>query len=215
MKAIVNFLFIAGILLFFISRQAGLMLIGLGIVGVLIFIAERKADILDNWSALIRGAQGEGNKVVLATKELVEKSKAPSIDINEEEVGPSLAATAFGEKRPFLIIADRRNLKLGNFKTYINANDYGDGLFVSWYLTYMPDVWQVLISLIPGTRKAIGLDELNLFNRQDLTAYVTCVHHCMLEAVEQMMSGKGMDASKIDRKTRDSWGFLKEILIFM
>jgi hypothetical protein len=204
-KTIVNFLFLAGILLFFISRQAGLLFIALGIVGVVIIIAERKAEILDNWSALIRGAQGEGNKVVLATEELIEKSKAPSIEMKEEEVGPSLAPTAFGEKRAFLIVADRRNLKLGNFKTYVNGNDYGDGLFVSWYLTYMPDVWQVLVSLIPGTRKAIGLDELNLFNRQDLTAYVTCVHHCMLESVEQMMSGKGMDVSKIDRKTR---GFL-------
>jgi hypothetical protein len=204
-KTIVNFLFILGILLFFISRQAGLLFIGSGIVGVLIIIAERKAEILDNWSALIRGAQGEGSKVVSATEQLIEKSKAPSIELKEEEVGPSLAPATFGEKRAFLIVADRRNLKLGNFKTYVNANDYGDGLFVSWYLTYMPDVWQVLASLVPGVRKVVGLDELNLFNKQDLTAYVTCVHHCMLEAVEQMMSGKGMDASKIDRKTR---GFL-------
>jgi hypothetical protein len=194
-KTIVNFLFILGILLFFISRQAGLLFIGSGIVGVLIIIAERKAEILDNWSALIRGAQGEGSKVVSATEQLIEKSKAPSIELKEEEVGPSLAPATFGEKRAFLIVADRRNLKLGNFKTYVNANDYGDGLFVSWYLT----------SLVPGVRKVVGLDELNLFNKQDLTAYVTCVHHCMLEAVEQMMSGKGMDASKIDRKTR---GFL-------
>jgi len=201
----VNFLFVLGILLFFISRQAGLLFIVLAIVGVVIIILRRKAELLDNWSALIRGAQGEGSKVILATKQLIEKSKAPSIEMEEDEVGPSLASTFIGETRPFLIVADRRNLKLGNFKAYVNANDYGDGLFVSWYLTYMPDIWQVLVSLIPGTRKVIGLDDLNLFNRQDLTAYVTCVHHCMLEAVEQMMSGKGMDASKIDRKTR---GFL-------
>ena len=204
-KAIVNLLFLMGIFIFFFSRAAGGFFIAVAVAVILIIIAERKAEILDNWSALIRGAQGEGNKVVSATEELIEKSKAPSIEIKEEEVGPSLAPTAFGEKRAFLIVADRRNFKLGNFKTYVNANDYGDGLFVSWYLTYMPDVWQVLVSLIPGTRKAIGLDELNLFNRQDLTAYVTCVHHCMLEAVEQMMSGKGMDVSKIDRRTR---GFL-------
>jgi hypothetical protein len=49
------------------------------------------------------------------------------------------------------------------------------------------------------------LDELNLFNKQDLTAYVTCVHHCLLEAVEKLMLGMDQDPSKIDRKTR---GFL-------
>lgn len=204
-KAIVNFLFLVGILLFFVSRQAGGFFIALAAVGVLIIIAERKAEILDNWSALIRGAQGQKDKVISKTKELISVSKAPSIEIREEEVGPSLAPSAFGEKRAFLIVADRRNLKLGNFKTYVNANDYGDGLFVSWYLTYMPDVWQTLASLIPGAGKVIGLDELNLFNKQDLTAYVTCVHHCLLEAVEKLMLDLNQDPSKIDRKTR---GFL-------
>jgi len=204
-KAIVNFLFLVGILLFFVSRQAGGIFIAVGAIGVLIIIVERKAEILDNWSALIRGAQGQKDKVISKTKELISVSKAPSIEMKEEKVGPGLAPTTFGETREFLIVADRRNLKLGNFKAYVNANDYGDGLFVSWYLTYMPDVWQVLASLIPGARKAVGLDELNLFNKQDLTAYVTCIHHCMLEAVEKLMLDLNQDPSKIDRRTR---GFL-------
>jgi len=204
-KIIVNFLILIGMVLLFISREAGATFIVLGVIGILIIVSERKAEILDNWSALIRGAQGQRDKVITTTKELINISKAPSIEIKEDKVGPGLAPSAFGETREFLIVADRRNLKLGCFKAYVNANDYGDGLFVSWYLTYMPDVWQTLASLIPGAGKVIGLDELNLFNKQDLTAYVTCVHHCMLEAVEQMMTGKGLDASKIDRKTK---GFL-------
>jgi len=204
-KTILNFLFLVGVLLFFISRQAGGFFIALAAVGVIIIIAERKAEILDNWSALIRGAQGQRDKVISATKELINISKAPSIEMREDKVGPGLSPTTFGETREFLIVADRRNLKLGNFKTYVNANDYGDGLFVSWYLTYMLDVWQTLASLIPGARKVVGLDELNLFNKQDLTAYVTCVHHCLLEAVDKLMLGMNQDPSKIDRKTR---GFL-------
>lgn len=204
-KAIVNFLFLVGILLFFISRQAGAFFIVVGVVCVFMIIAMRKAEILDNWSALVRGAQGQRDKIISATKELINISKAPSIEMKEEKVGPGLAPTTFGETREFLIVADRRNLKLGNFKAYVNAGNYGDGLFISWYLTYMPDVWQTLVSLIPGTRKAIGLDELNLFNKQDLTAYVTCVHHCLLEAVEKLMLDLNQDPSKIDRKSR---GFL-------
>jgi len=204
-KTIVNLLFLLGLFLFFFSREAGIFFIAAAVVIILIIIAERKAEINEEWSVLIRGAQGQRDKVISLTKELINVAKAPSIEMKEEEVGPSLAPTTFGEKRAFLIVADRRSLKLGNFKTYVNANDYGDGLFVSWYLTFMPDVWQVLASLIPGARKVIGLDELNLFNKQDLTAYVTCVHHCLLEAVEKMMLGMDQDPSKIDRKTR---GFL-------
>ena len=204
-KAIVNFFLLIGLFLFFFSREAGIFFIAAAVVAILIIIAERKAEINEEWSILVRGAQGQRDKVISATKELINVAKAPSIEMKEEEVGPGLAPTTFGEKRAFLIVADRRSLKLGNFKTYVNANDYGDGLFVSWYLTYMPDVWQVLASLIPGARKVVGLDELNLFNKQDLTAYVTCVHHCLLEAVEKLMLGMDQDPSKIDRKTR---GFL-------
>jgi len=204
-KTIVLFLLILGLVFLIISMKIGLVILVLGIVGVVIIVSERKAEILDNWSALIRGAQGQRDKVITTTKELINISKAPSIEIKEDKVGPGLASSAFGETREFLIVADRRNLKLGCFKAYVNANDYGDGLFVSWYLTYMPDVWQILASLIPGAGKVVGLDELNLFNKQDLTAYVTCVHHCLLEAVDKLMLGLNQDPSKIDRKTR---GFL-------
>ena len=204
-KTIVLFLLILGLAFLIISTKVGVAFLALAAVGIFIVIVERKAEILDNWSALIRGAQGQRDQVITTTKELINISKAPSIEIKEDKVGPSLAPSAFGETREFLIVADRRNLKLGCFKAYVNANDYGDGLFVSWYLTYMPDVWQTLASLIPGAGKVIGLDELNLFNKQDLTAYVTCVHHCLLEAVEKLMLGMNQDPSKIDRKTR---GFL-------
>lgn len=204
-KAIILLLLILGIVFLLISIQAAVVFFISGAIGILILLGERKAEVLDNWSALIRGAQGNRDQVISETKKLIEISKAPSIEMKEDSVGPSLMPATIGETRNFLIVADRRNLKLGCYKAYLNANDYGDGLFISWYLTYMPDVWQTIASLIPGAKKAIGLDELNLFNQQDLTAYVTCVHHCMLEAVEKMMAGKGMDASKIDRRTK---GFL-------
>jgi hypothetical protein len=204
-KTIVLFLLILGLAFLIISTKVGTVFLTLAAVGILIIVVERKAEILDNWSALIRGAQGQRDQIITTTKELINISKAPSIEMKEEKVGPGLAPTTLGETREFLIVADRRNLKLGCFKAYVNANDYGDGLFVSWYLTYMPDVWQTIASLIPGAGKMVGLDDLNLFNKQDLTAYVTCVHHCMLEAVEKMMSGKGLDTSKIDRRTK---GFL-------
>jgi len=204
-KIIVNLLFLLGIVLFFFSKRAGAVFIVLGVIAVLIVIAERKAAINDEWSVLIRGAQGQRDKVISATKASINARKAPSLEIREEKVGSGLAPTTFGETRDFLVVADRRSLKLGNFKTYINAVDYGDSLFVSWYLTYMPDAWQTVASLFPGAKKVVGLDDLNLFDKQDLTAYVTCVHQCLQDAVDKLMLDMGQDSSKIDRKSR---GFL-------
>ena len=76
-KIIVNFLILFGMVLLFISREAGATFIVLGIIGILIIVSGRKAEILDNWSALIRGAQGQRDQVITTTKELINISKAP------------------------------------------------------------------------------------------------------------------------------------------
>jgi hypothetical protein len=205
LKALFNLFMVLAFFSFFVSRMSSVVFLGVAGLIALIAVAERKAQIHDNWSILIKGAQGQRDQVISKTKELVFAFKAPSLEMKVEKVGPSLAPTPIGETREFLIVADRRTLKLGCFKTFVNAVDYGDSLFISWYLTYMPDAWQTIASLFPGARKAAGLDDLNLFDKQDLTAYVTCVHQCLQNAVEKLMLDLGQDPSKIDRKSR---GFL-------
>jgi hypothetical protein len=205
LRALFNLFMVLGFIFFFFFYVIAAIFFGIAGLIALIAVARREAEILDNWSILIKGAQGQGNQVISTTRELISAAKAPSIELKEEKVGSGLAPVVFGETREFLIVADRRTLKLGSFKAFVNAVDYGDGLFVSWYLTYMPEPWQTVVSLVPGARKAAGLDDLNLFNKQDLTAYVTCVHHCLLAAVDKLMLGLNQDPSKIDRRTR---GFL-------
>jgi len=194
-----------GLIFLIIFPPFGLLFLFIGFILILIVILNKEAEILDNWSILIKKAQGQRDKIISATKELITDSKAPSMEMREERVGPSLALASFGETRDFLIATNRVNAKLSNFKTFVNANDYGENLFVSWYLTYRPDFLQSLIMLLPGVKKVMSIDDLNLFNKQDLTAYVTNVHHCLLEAVEKLMTDLNQDPSKIERKSR---GFL-------
>jgi hypothetical protein len=205
LKVLFNFFLVLVLLFYIVSKIASITFLGAAGIIALIAVAERKAQIHDNWSLLIEGAKGQRDQIFALTKEKVLDFKAPSLEMKEEKVGPKLTPSPLGENREFLIAADRRSLKLGCFKTFINAVDYGEGLFVSWYLTYMPDAWQTIASLFPGVRKLIGLDDLDLFDRQDLTAYVTCVHHCLIGAVEKLMLDLNQDPSKIDRRTR---GFL-------
>jgi len=205
LKALFNLFIVLAFLSFIISRMLCVLFLGMAGLTALIAVGERRAEVLDNWFILIKGAKGRGNDVISRTKEFVSAFKAPAVEMKEEKVGSDLVPTQFRETRDFLIVADRRTPKLGCFKTCVNAADYGDGLFLSWYLSYMPDAWQAVVGLIPGARKAAGLDELNLFDKQDLTAYATCVHHCLLEATDELMLGLGQDPSKIDRRAR---GFL-------
>ena len=194
-----------GLIFLLIFPPLGALILFIGFLLILIAIANRKADILDEWTILIKNAQGKRDEVISETEDLITDSKAPSIEMNEAKVGPGLAIVSLGETRDFLIVTNRVNAKLSSFKTFVTAKDYGENLFVSWYLTYRPDFLKSLLMLLPGAKKIMSLDDLNLFNKQDLTAYVTNVHHCLLEAVEKMMEGKGQDTSKIDRKSK---GFL-------
>jgi len=194
-----------GLIFIILFPPLGALLLFIGFLLILVTIANKKAEILDDWSILIKKAHGQRNKVISVTKKLIKSSKAPSIEMKEDKVGSSLALASLGETRDFLIVTNRVNIKLSNFKTFVNANDYGENLFVSWYLTYRPDFLQSLVMLLPGAKKVMSIDDLNLFNKQDLTAYVTNVHHCLLEAVEKLMTDLNQDPSKIERKSR---GFL-------
>lgn len=194
-----------GMFFLFLFPPLGLLFLAVAFLLIFIAIGSRKADIQDNWSILIKNAHGKRDSVIQMTKKFIQETKAPSVVMNEEKVGPSLALSSFGDTRDFLIVTNRVNPKLSNFKVFVNANDYGEHLFVDWNLTYRPDFLQALALLLPGAKKGMSIEDLNLFNKQDLRAYVTDVHNRLNEAVSKLMLDMNQDPSKIDRKSR---GFL-------
>lgn len=154
---------------------------------------------------MIQNAHGKRTRVFELTKAGIQNTKAPNIETLDDKAGSTLSIQSFGETRDFLIVTNRNNLKLSNFKIFINANDYGEHLFVSWYLTYRPDFFQCLGLLLPGAKPGMTIEDLSLFERQDLTAYTTDVHNNLNGAVSKLMLELNQDPSKIDRKAR---GFL-------
>ena len=79
---------------------------------------------------------------------------------------------------------------------FVNVRDYGNALQTSWYLAYLPSAWQRF-------RGRLGLD-LDLFDEQDLRAYVTVVHHAFIESVIDLLNELGEDTNI----NRTSKGFL-------
>ncbi len=205
LKTIVYVLIVLGFFFMLVSYAVAIFFFGTAVLIIAIFISNREPEILENWSSLIGGAKGKRDQIMTTTKELMASTKAPSVEMIEESVGPELSKTTFYSTRRFLICINKIGLKFRSYKIFINANDYGNNLFVSWYLTHKPDWWETLMLLMPGAKQILNLDSLNLFDRQDLTAYVTNVHHCFMEAVESLLVELKQDPSKIDRKTK---GFL-------
>jgi len=185
----------------------------------------RKQEVIDSWSVLIAGAQGRSEEIFNNTDNFIAQTKAPNVKKERKKLAPGLFRGLFGAKRDFLVVAETSNPRLKPYQMLIGARDYGNNLDVSWYLLYRLTFWERVLSflfLIPAlnivllpfamlkgaTRFAkegkAGLD-LDFFDEQDLRAYTTNAHHCLLEAVEKLMVDLHQDPSKIDRKSR---GFL-------
>ena len=185
----------------------------------------KKEEVIDSWSILIGNGQGKAEEIFINTDNFISQTKVPNVKKERKRMAPGVIRGLFGAKRDFLMITETGNRRLKPFQMFIGARDYGNNLDVSWYLTYRLPFRQRLLAyliLIPGLNLLIvpfvlvgrlasrvkekrgGLD-LDLFDEQDLRAYVTNAHHCLLEAVEKLMLGLNQDPSKIDRKSK---GFL-------
>jgi hypothetical protein len=170
----------------------------------------KREQVLESWSILIKNAQGRDEVIFKDTQELINESKAPDIEMEHQSIAPSIIKGIVGEKREFLVIRNHTNRNLKTYQMYINARDYGNNLHVSWYLVSKLGFWRTLLAIVlffiaREPRPETLMARLNLFDQQDLIAYVTNAHHCLIEAVEKLMLNLGQDPSKIERKSR---GFL-------
>ena len=157
-----------------------------------------KAKILDSWSVLIEKACGERERIYNAVRKFIEESNIPEISIETVMLTDQYKI----REEKYLMIS---NKKLKDFRMYIGARDYGADLNVSWYLTCEPGFFKSLFSEILKESPYALSFMLNIFEQEELIAYVTKVHHCLLKAVENLMINLGQDFSKVERKSR---GFL-------
>jgi len=183
----------------------------------------RKEEVLDDWSVLIEQGQGLAEQLLNDTQGFIGHSQAPAIRLEVKQMAPSFVRGLLGGRRPFLVVTNTANSNLRPYRMYINARDYGNNLDVAWYLVFQVGFWRRLLgylALIPlfglfllpflllgraARARREGMLDLDLFDQQDLRAYVTNAHHCLLKAVEKAMIGLNQDPAKIERKSR---GFL-------
>ncbi|HEX3033976.1 MAG TPA: hypothetical protein VHT73_02445 [Thermodesulfobacteriota bacterium] len=163
--------------------------------------------ILQSWNTMIEDGQGKGAFIFDETKRLLEEFQPPDVMWKITEVAPGTFSGLFGKKRDYLMIT---NEALRDYKVYIGARDYGNVLDVSWYLAAEPGFFKKrLLGALAGMgadRMAASVVALDLFAQQDLHAYVSVVHSCVLKAVDLLMKELGQDFSKINRQSK---GFLE------
>lgn len=153
--------------------------------------------ILDSWAVLIEDACGRGIEIYEVVKKLIQESQVPYI--TAEAVSIILESSLFKIRvRNYLRVSNER---LKGFQIFVGARDYGKDLYVSWYLTCEKKLFKEATDahLSKTNLGETFLSSLSFFTREELTAYITKIHRCVLKAVKVVMHSLGQDSSKIVR----------------
>jgi hypothetical protein len=160
--------------------------------------------ILDTWGLVMEGGAGHADTMINCVRELLRNSDLPGIAWENVDAQPGMIKGLFGKRREYLMVT---NESMKDYRMYFGARDYGKHLDVSWFLTVEPRFFKrVFSSWATGNRNALSF-KLDVFDNQDLRAYVTSVHHCCVKrAVEDVGKQIGEDTSKFNWKSK---GFLE------
>ncbi len=155
----------------------------------------KDGKILDEWSNMLGGCAGMAEELIAAVEGRIRAQEAPGVATKRESVAPGWIKGLFGKRRDYLIVTNER---FDEFMLCVGARDYGKNLDIAWYLTASPKLF--------GKSVAAGDVDLDVFDKQDLRAYVTIAHHAVLDAVEDVMKRQNLDVSRLDRKSRGRLG---------
>jgi hypothetical protein len=78
---------------------------------------------------------------------------------------------------------------------FIGSYDYGNNLAISWYL----------VVTAPDLFTCLSTGNLNLFQQQELKAFVTIIHRCLRQAIAELLLSFGQEPSQLEAT---STGFL-------
>ncbi len=181
----------------------------------------KETEIVEQWSVLIEGAQGRQQDFYKMIEARLDELEPPTLSVAQEVVFPSLLRRLKGDGKLFLIIKSKY---FDGYVVNVCAQEYGKQLLIAWYLTQRPSKFMQFMSDLPGalvimvypvyllimlydkiTKRRVTLDNMDLFDRQELSAFAGTVHHCVVFGSENIADAVGFDFSKVDRKSR---GFL-------
>ena len=157
-----------------------------------------KESVVDKWNTLIENGAGRAKQAMDAIEGKIKATNMPGVKTVQREVSSGM----FGQKRPFLHVG---NDSLPDFMIYISARDYGIHLDVSWFLTVQPRGYKQMFSKYrTGNPTAMSM-QLDFFRQQDAQAFMTTVHHCVTQQVEQVMRELEQDPTGLNTQSK---GFL-------
>lgn len=169
-------------------------------------------NILERWFATLIGMEGKGEEILRDFVSRLENAGIPGLKAERDQIVPTLGTGLkgifggnkdAGKPREFIRIT---NNHLQGFSIYAGTRDYGKQLLASWYL--LSDKTAVSHSSKMAARMTLGAidqTDFDLFQLEEMSAFVQLVHTAFTGAVEDVMKNLNLDFTKIDTHTK---GFL-------
>jgi hypothetical protein len=161
-------------------------------------ITLKEEAIKEQWSTIVDHGAGQTSGVLSEIQERLREAQIPGeCTWSVEEVKSS---TWIARVRREFLIVDLKEFK--DYHLYIGIRDYGVHLDCCWFLTIEPGLLKKWASQ-RLTGDAEGLSgPANILIQQDLRAWLTVVHHAVLDSVNSLLTKLGQDPKLLQRKSK-------------
>jgi hypothetical protein len=156
----------------------------------------KDAKIVQKWSALLPGCQGEGPGLLKSIQERLASYEAPGLSWKEESASTGFMKGLMGKRRDVLVV---RNEKFPEWLVVVGAQDYGRFLYVVWYMTAAPKFLNQIRSADAGE---VLVDELDVFDQQDVEAYASVTRMAVVSTTDEFAKKKNLDLDRLERQAR-------------
>ena len=155
--------------------------------------------ILDNWVTVVDNGAGYSGRVYDKTDMFLAEAQLPGVTWKREDVSTGLLEGLLGKTRDFLVVSHRG---LKEYGMYLSSRDYGQHLDCGWFLTVEPRFLKRAISKYAvgsGNGRSLSLD---VFDQQDLSAWVSVVHHAFVKSIKEIMEELKQDITGMNTRSK-------------
>jgi hypothetical protein len=155
----------------------------------------KKDRVLDSWMTIVENGAGNRDRVYSMTQLKLEEAGLPGVTWKRDDVSSGM----FGASREFLVVHKR---ELREYSMFICARDFGQHLDCAWFLTCQPGLFKKAVSkYASGNANAMSMN-LDVFNQQDLSAWVHVVHRAFLHANKELMEELKQDITGMNTRSK-------------
>jgi hypothetical protein len=155
----------------------------------------RKDKIMDKWLTIVDNGAGSRERIYTATETYLGQAQLPGVGWKRDNVSTGM----FGANREFLCVS---NQGLREYGMFLCARDYGQHLDCAWFLTCQPGLFKKAISrYAAGNANALSMN-LDVFAQQDLSAWISVVHHAFLRSIKELMEELQQDISGMNTTSK-------------